>query len=283
MSNWRLTVYRIIERLGLDWLVLLAGKPAFEDPPSPYPTTFLEIRKKFGDLRDTEKLDDALGYCTGLLNREEKRLDKIEAKAFTLIRITSIATGLITGLTGLFLSQEQITSAWLLILILYVLAIASLLFTIFLANKVVTVGDYWSTYPSANDIFKLSNATLHYVRRERVVSLFYSFAQNQRMVNRKATFLRGAQHWFKNALTLLLTLTLTLLLALYIPFRLSTSTPAGTSAPTVTPSPIQPTIVPTDTPQSSFTPTVVVPTNTPVVQPAATIQPSPTFTYTLTP
>jgi len=50
---------KVIERLGLDWFVILVGKPAFEDAPLPYFITLSEARERFGDL-EGEKLDDAL-------------------------------------------------------------------------------------------------------------------------------------------------------------------------------------------------------------------------------
>jgi hypothetical protein len=284
MSEQWLAVHKAIERLGLDWFVILIGKPAFEDAPLPYPTSLAEIRGKFGELKEKEKLDDAIEYCSGLLKREDDRSDKIESKAFTLIGITGIAAGFITGFAGLLLDRGKITSAWVLIpaAVLYTLVVISLMWSIFLAVKVVTVGDYWFTYPSANDILRLSNASLHYVKRERAASLFYSFAQNHRVVNRKATFLGGAQLWFRNSIILLLPLTL--LLALYIPFK-SSAPASGASAPTVGPSPVQPTTAPTDTlqPTPAPTATVAVPTNTPITTPTATTRPRPTTVVTLTP
>lgn len=283
MSKLRLTARKAIERLGLDWFVLLIGKPAFEDAPIPYPATLSEIREEFGDLRDKEKLDDAIEYCNGLLKREEDRSDKVESKAFKLIGITGIATGFITGFAGLLLGQEHITSAWVLVFatVLYVLVVISLLWTIFLAVKVVIVGDYWFTYPAADDILKLSNATLHYVKRERAASLYYSFARNRRVVNRKATFLDGAQLWFKHSIALLMALTL--LLALYTPLK-SFVPATGVSTPTVGPTTtVQSTVAPTDTPRPIPTPTAIVPTDTAMATPTATVRPSPTITITLAP
>jgi hypothetical protein len=282
MSEQRPTVSRIIEHLGLDWFVLLVGKPAFEDAPLPYPATLSEIREKFDGLRDKEKLDDAIEYCTGLLEREEKRSDKVESKAFTLIGITGIATAFITGFAGLLLDRGKINSAWVLIpaAVSYILVVISLMWTIFLAVKVVTVGDYWFTYPSANDILKLSNASLSYVRRERAASLFYSFAQNYRVVNRKATFLGGAQLWFRNSIVLLLFLSL--LLAVCAP--LMPAPASGVLTPTIGPgATVQPTTAPTDTPQPTSTPTMVVPTDTSTVTPLMTVQPGPTMTATRAP
>lgn len=273
---------KIIERLGLDWFVILIGKPAFEDAPLPHPVTLREARERFRDL-DGEKLDDALEYCNALLEREGDRSDKIESKAFTLIGITGIATAFITGFAGLLLDREKVALIPVLLVAaaLYVLVVLALMFTIYLAVKVVMVGDYLITYPSANDIFELSEASLQYVRRERAASLIYSFAQNHQVVNRKVTYLGGAQLWFRNSVVLLLALTL--LLALYAPFKPSTPAP-GTPMPTVEPPvTVQPRAVPTDTLQPTPTLTMVVPTDTPTATPTATVGSSPTITVTLAP
>jgi hypothetical protein len=283
MPDQQPVISRMVERLGLDWFVLLIGKPAFEDSPLPYPATLSEVREKLGDLRDKEKLDDAVEYCAGLLKREEDRSDKVESKAFTLIGIAGIAAGFITGFAGLLLDQGKLASTWVLIpaAVLYVLVVISLIWTIFLAVKVVTVGDYKFTYPSANDVFELSSASLCHVKRERAASLFYSFAQNHQVVNRKATFLSGAQLWFRNSIFVLLAMTL--LLALYAPFSVSGS-PIETSVPTVGPTvTVQPMTIPTSVLLATATPSAVVPTDTPATMTTAITQPSPVITVTLTP
>lgn len=273
---------KVIERLGLDWLVILIGKPPFEDAPLPYPMSLKEARERFGDL-EGEKLDDALEYCGELLTREDDRSDKIESKAFRFIGITGIAAGFIAGFPALLLDREKLALIPVLLVVagLYVPVVLSLMFTIYLAVKVVTVGDYVFTYPSASDIFELSEASLQYVKRKRAASLFYSFAQNHGVANRKATYLGGAQLWFRNSVVLLLVLTL--LLALYTPLKSSAPAP-GVSMPTVGLTvTVQPTATPNNTLQPTLTPTVVVPTDTQIAVPTATVLPSPTITLTPTP
>lgn len=263
---------KLFESLGLDWFVILFRKPDFEDAPLPYPDTISDICDKLDIVSDEEKLDDALEYCTGLLKREENRSDKVESKAFTLIGITGIATGFIIGFAGLLLDRGKIASMPVLIVaaLLYNSVAISLMWTIFLAMKVVTVGAYRFTYPSANDIFMLSDSSLCYVKRERAVSLFYSFVQNVRIVNRKATYLGGAQLWFRNSIILLLVLTL--VLALNIVIDALTQAPI-ISAPTSIPVPTRtrqpsPTLTPTPThiPASTLT-------MTPLPSPTNTLQP----------
>jgi hypothetical protein len=263
-----------IERTGLDWFVLLIGKPAFVEDSLPYPTTLKEIREKFGDLTEKEKLKDAMEYCAILLDREEKRSDKVESKAFTLIGITGIAAGFIIGFAGLLLDQGKIPSDLVLVLaaVLYILVVLSLMWAIFLSVKVVTVGDYTYTYPSANDIFDLADSPLQSVQKERAASLFFSFVQNHRVVNRKATFLNGSQLWFRNSIFLLLLLTL--LLAFYIPFKANMPVTGATLAPITATRTLTPTkaITVTSTPPS-ITPTAELNRNYPVAPPSGTVQP----------
>lgn len=252
----------MVEQIGLDWFILLAGKPAFEDVPPPHLSELSEIRQEFSDLTGDEKLDYAIHYCESLLKREDERSDKIESKAFTLIGITGTATGFITGFASLLLTQGKFRSDRILIaaIILYILVVISLMWTIYLAVQVVIVGGYWFTYPSGDDILKLPNASLSYIKRERVASLFYSLVQNTRVVNRKATFLGGAQLWFRNSIVLLLVLTL--LLAVYAFFV--SGVPANTPAPTAT-LPLTP-------------PLTLAPTN--AARPAAATETSPSSTST---
>ncbi len=251
MAKQQLTTRRIVETLGLDWLVMLIGRPAFTEAPSPNPFTFADIRTKFGYLQDDAKLDDAIAHCTKLLEREDSRVDKIESKAFTLIGTTSIAAGFITGFAGLLLDRGKIDSPPILIAVavLYILIAFSLIWTVHLARKVVSVPDYKFTYPSANDIFALAHDSIQDVKRERTISLFYSFASNRRIADRKATYLSGAQTWFRNSIVLLVILALVLALLALLPRTTSASNIApglpttGTALPGVINTPQPATIV----------------------------------------
>jgi hypothetical protein len=261
MKQAREEMIDLVERLGLDWLVVLIGRPAFQDAALPYPETISEVRAKFSGLVDGAKIDDAVDYCSGLLKREEERSDKIESKAFTLIGITGIAAGFITGFASLLLDRGKMAfvPALVVAVLLYIFVVVSLMMTIFLAVKVVTVLDYRFTYPSANDVFELPKLPLADVKIERAASLFYSFSRNVRVVNRKATYLGGAQLWFRNSIVLLLLLTL--LLGLYAPVNLL-FVPNTTVTPT-------PNLVPsaTETPHSISTPTSIAPTHTSFTMP----------------
>lgn len=252
----------LIEKLGLDWLPLIIGRRPFQIETPDAQSRQSEIRASFSGL-DNKKVEEALAYCDGLVKREDERATKIESKAFTLIGITGIATAFITGFAGLLLDRGKIDSLPVLMLATfgYVLTVASLIFTIYLALKVVTVGDYKFTYPSASDILKLATQDIDDLRRDRAVALLVSYEQNATTVNYKATFLGGAQLWFRNSIALLSCLTI--VLAIYAPFTsfaraggLVPQTP--TLAPTLTTT-SRPTVVPSPTATSTAT---MLPTRT---------------------
>ena len=77
-------IERLIEVTGLDWLVMLVGKPAFSDAPVPFPTDMAEITSKFAGLTEDNKIDDAVNYCAQRLRVEEGRCDKMESKVTAL-------------------------------------------------------------------------------------------------------------------------------------------------------------------------------------------------------
>jgi hypothetical protein len=141
---------------------------------------------------------------------------------------------------------------------------------------VVAVGNYRFAYPGADDIFRLSDAALEFVKRERVIDLFYSFANNSKLVNRKATYLRFAQVWFRNSIIVLILMTFVLASSYALRSQIALVN-------NVAPLPTQTaTITATQTPTPTLTPTATYsPSATVTSSPSATIRPS--LTATLTP
>jgi hypothetical protein len=270
---------KVIEGLGLDFLLILVGRLPFEDAPLPYPRKFSEVRAKFDSLEDEKKLDDAVAYCAELLKREEDRADKIESKASSLIGFIGVTSTFIIGFATLVAGSVKLNSfTTLLVAALLILASLALMLTIYLAMQVVHVGNYKFTYPSANDIFAITGSSLAVVKQERAASLFYSFAQNTRLVNRKASFLQGAQIWFRNSIFLLLILTVCLAI-LYITFGPNNQTPVIPTPTILSTLAIPPSTTLTATAtiiSPTFTQTIPTPTTT------NTITPTPTLNMTMT-
>lgn len=262
MSDPKHIFAKFFEDSGLDWIpLILCGK----EPPDgqlPYPSSMPEIQKQFTSLTDETKLDYALEQCDDLVKREEDRADKIESKAFTLTGASGIAVSLIVGFAGLLLDQAPRRSPFIvLVAVFFILVVVALMLTLYLALKVVRISAY--TYPSPDDIFGLSTTSIKVVKRERVSSLFYSFAQNTKLDNRKGTYLIGAEIWFKNSITLLMCLTLLLgVNAIFEPFGSvqtgivvqPTPTTSIQNSPVPTPSPVVTTTNMPPPPVSTMTP-----------------------------
>lgn len=260
MPNPRSFFLRLYENTGLDWMpLILKGQKL---PNSPLPRTMPQIREKFVHVTDDSVLDSALEQCNGLMKREEDRIDKIESKAFTLTGASGIVASFIVGFAGLLLDQTQAKSIHIIIIaLLYIVVAVSLMMTMYLALKVVMISTF--IYPSAEDVFNIVTISPQEVKRERIVSLFYSSECNMQLANRKGTYLIGAETWFRNSISLLLCLAL--FLGGYtlikppvsigsIPQPMSTSIVQPTSVPIATLPPIVISVSPVGTPLSTVTP-----------------------------
>ena len=266
MPRLRARLTAVSEAFGLDWLLVLAGKSPFKDPPLYDTATIAQIRERFGDMRGGKKLDDAVAHCTALVKREEERSEAIESKAFTLTATAGIAASFIVAFGSLLLDRAKLDNTPLLWItaIFYILAVLALVLTVYVALRVVRVGDYVFAYPSPEDIFVLSTGTLADVKLERAASLYYSYVRNLAVVNRKASYLQGAQLWFRNSVVLLLVLAFTLATyALLRPSSPSAAPVAPIPAVTVT---VQASAAPSITPQPLPTAT---PAAAPTTQPAS--------------
>ena len=270
---------KMIDFLGLDWFVLLWGKQPFEDGPSLYPTNPEEIEQRFGDLKGN-KLDDALEFSQELVERERDRLQTIEAKAFAVIGIASGATGFLGWFISLVFERNNSVSNWDLMAIVFlylfiIVCVMSLIWTIYLATCVVKPFGYQFKSPFASDIFELKEKPVEYVRKQRAVSLFYSFVRNQIEVNKKVTYLNGAFTWLRNSIVLLLIIIV--FIAFYLPVKWGMSPVAKNPTPTLAVTSI---VTPTYT--LSPSPTVTIPIITLTSTPTKTPNPIPTSTQTPT-
>jgi hypothetical protein len=245
--------------IGLDWLGILVGKPPFTPQADRTSISVKEIRELLGDIKSEEKILHAEEYCNSLLRREDERLDKVEGKAITLLSVTGIATGLITGFVGFILEPLIPIPKPLLILILF-LIVLSLLMTILLSTKVITVGTF--AHPSVEDLFLLASSCIEDVKLEYIASMYYSYKKNCGVINDKVAYLIGALNWFRNSIILLLILAIIMALCMiFSPNYVNTETIAPSLSPTfyqfstnTTVSTYTPTIKPSITPIPSKTP-----------------------------
>jgi hypothetical protein len=263
-----MNVRKWLEIIGLDLIPYAIGLFTFINDASLEGMKLGGIYEKVQGL-DLKKVEDALSYTKGLLDEESTRGEKIDSKAFNLIGVTAISTAFVTGISSL-LPKGNHTIAFLIILaLLYLTIVFSLTFTILLSSRVVRVGNYSYSVPEVTDVFKMKSQSLLEAKKERLASYVYCYSKNYRVNNVKASYLMGAQLWFRNSMIAFLLLAFILIPLFFsktsngsqqiaTPAIVATYTyqgaPVNLSTPTSSPTlfVVQPTciILPTETPTS---------------------------------
>lgn len=181
-----------------------------------FPSSLKEIREKI-KTDDEGKINEFLDYCSDLVDMEEERKSTIESKATTLTGVSGLASSVIFGFGGFIFDKikglDKLTIFF--VTILYLLLSFCLVKSIFYSIKALKFQKY--TYPDANDIFLLSDKPVVEVKKERAISLFYSYVKNIEVNNNKGTFLLIAQESFRNSVFLLAIISVTL--GFYIFFK----------------------------------------------------------------
>ncbi|MBU1700010.1 MAG: hypothetical protein KJ970_03435 [Candidatus Eisenbacteria bacterium] len=226
---------KIIENLALDWIPILIGyQPVpIEDPDDIISQS--EAQNKFKTFDDKDKIEEALDYCTGLVELGDCRLKRIESKAMTMVGFTGVAAGLVTGIGILSMTTNGLKplAVSLVSALCYIFTITCFFISIYLALKVLAISDYKFVTPDPADIFHLSDKPLNIVKIERAATLYYSYHRNEQLLNEKGTYLIGAQRWFRNAIVLLLILACSYVLSSF-QFNISRSAPSNTNINRIT-------------------------------------------------
>ncbi|MGD0857292.1 MAG: hypothetical protein ABSA18_16085 [Dehalococcoidia bacterium] len=218
---------KFLEILGIDLFPYAIGLSKFEDD-APLEQAKLEDIQKQVQGFDQNKMDDALNYTKGLFDEESARGEKIESKAFSLISVTAISAAFITGVSSLLPKGYHTIASLIILAVLYLLIVFSLTLTILLASKVVVVGPYKYSAPDVADVIKMNSQALLETRKERLAIYLYCCSKNNQLHNVKASYLMGAQLWFRNSIIVFLFLALIL-----VPFVFSNTN--DNSQPLVTP------------------------------------------------
>jgi len=227
----------ILEALGLSLLPELFGRRVFPDWPPKSTRTCTETLQSLCAGGPVSPGD--AGYieerCKSLYETTNLRIDAIQQKASNLIGITGISVTLTSGLGGLLLAQSPSLRPPLPAVLagLFALTAFSFLFAVFLALRVIAVGhhNYEFMEPSAEDIFKIPSADLSLARIEHGASLLASHLNNSRVADRKASYLIGAQLWFRNAVMLTVLVSISIACASVLPRSTGSSIPTGTPTP----------------------------------------------------
>lgn len=189
---------KLSELLGVDLIPYAFGLTEFDENKSNKPFTYKDIKEQIQGLGD-KKLDDALNYSKELLNEESARGEKIESKAFSLIGVTGISTAFVTGISSLLPKANLTTFLLILLALSYVFVVISLTLTILLAFKVVVVGKYKYFTPDIFDVYKMESISLLETKKDRLTTYLSCYDNNSKIHNIKASYLIGAQLWFRNS------------------------------------------------------------------------------------
>lgn len=213
-----------------------------------------ELLKKFDDSKakyNDEQLKSILDNFYASQNEENNRLDKIEAKANSLLGFTGIAATLVLGISAISDESNLIS------LILRVAVGICFLVSILLAIQATQIGRYQFARPNIDNLWDFTNKSDKFVWQEQAYDILYSYLINRHWINDKASLVIGAQIWLRNAIILLLVLSISMAL-LPADRVVTTQNVPGT---TITPSP-------TVTVVQSATPTMVTMTSTAITVPA---------------
>jgi len=267
--NW-LTSF--LDTTGLDWIPIIFDETKFPEYPRPTVERHKEIQAQTADLAD-EVVDEIVVYYEKLFENDDKRASTIESKAFSLMGITGIASSFIIGFAQFLLTNNSFPSIIrIVVMVLYSLIGGSLLITLLLARKAIVIGKYNFMAPDPLDRLELKKTNRNDIYRQYAADLLRSYENNLALINDKATYVRGAQDWFRNAILLLFILSM--VFTIYLLFRpnldvqvtpqpipvfvvtvTSTPTYTPTYTPTLTPAPTS-TSTPLATPTSSIPPTL---------------------------
>jgi hypothetical protein len=160
-----------------------------------------DISKKIARIK-SENLDEAIKHSQMLYLKEEERGDTIEAKANSLIGNISISTGLITGLAGLIVVNNQIFPFFIdiVLIAIYLVIGFSIIISVLWGIRTINVGEYKYTVPDIEDVYKFDILTKEKIKREQISTYIYCCLRQRNLFNTKANRLITSQKWFRVAI-----------------------------------------------------------------------------------
>ena len=265
-----MNISRLLEITGIDLLPYAFGSKKIDCGATIEPTKLKGFGKSENDF-DTDQLDEALNFSKSIVDEETARGEKIESKAINLMGITGISAAFITGVSSL-LPKGNLPISWLIVLaIIYLSIVGSLTLTILLAARVITVGKYMRL--NITNVFDMNTQKPSEIKRGRLNDYLQCYANNSKVHNEKASYLIGAQLWFKNSVFAFLVLSISLIPILFI--NNSTKNPtleAIIVTPALLPNTQENLPLPTiDLIETKIQPTLTYkPSNTPTAKPTVT-------------
>jgi len=233
---------QIMEYFALDWLPILVDERKFPTDDGYDAKLDVSFKEQGGELKG-DALKVVINELEKLRDTEEKRLDTIESKAFSLISLTGLASTFAIGLIEFNISDHPYPQWFRIVtLILYAMIGFCFIITTVLARRAIHVGRRPFMAPDIANLWTLNQHNGDEVYQGHAASLLKSYMHNRAVINDKATYVRGAQDWFRN--------TVVLLFLVPIIFGSAALVPAFQVTTTATPNVL---IIVTNTP--TFTPT----------------------------
>jgi hypothetical protein len=187
-----------VDELGLPSLKLLVGAP----PPAPPAPETIDVRQTVRKITDDEQLADALRTGEAFLLQEDERDARIEGKAASLLAATGLSATIMLSALGLLKDTLRPHDGWPVRVALFsFVAVALLSFgvALVLALRVIETGRFKRMEPDPCDVLKSAGQHARDRKCELIWDRFHSAERNRDMINGKATYLIGAQIWFRNA------------------------------------------------------------------------------------
>lgn len=269
----------LLEATGLDWLPVIVNPQKLPTHHGISPEALHQLHQQIQAI-DANYLDDVVAHLEQLVDEEDKRRLQVEGKATSLISYTAVASSLVIGFTQFNVGTNALV--WFLrlpVTFLYICLALAFVITVVLATHAIKIATF--QYPEPYDMLRMRDFNRDTIRKQRASSLLNAYTHNQVIVNKKITYVRGAQDWFRNAVLILVLLLGVLAFSLAInpslatlpmerPLRVILVTPTPLPSPmlpatsTLTPEATS-TLVPLMLPRVEQSPTT--PTDAPTVTP----------------
>ena len=264
-------IRNLLHITALDWIPIMLNDGKLEGPSLPSTARINDLKEQLTNA-DSESLKEISSFSNDLVNKEDQRRLQIESKANSLIGITGLAAGFITGFAQFSLNSDHYLGGYRISLsILYVLIGFALLSTIIIARRATIVDKYAYIEPLPQDMLAIRKWSRDILIRNHTAKMMYSSEYNAALNNRKATYVIGAQDWFRNSIVLLLILLLFLAFGPLakgaepdtqpLPIIIVTSQPAPSATPfptkTSSPAPSVTALTPSRQPHMTSTPAII--------------------------
>lgn len=263
MTRFKDKLSGFLNTTGLIWLPIVISERYYK-PHSRLDSDLTDGFEAHHAKLNSEQIKEVVQELSRLMIDEEKRQDKIESKALSLMGFIGLSSAFVIALVTLVGNVQYPTPLRQVIVVVYALILISLMLTIVLAIKAIRVGKYSFMSPYVGNIWQRSGKNEVAYHRDQARDLLKSYIYNRAIINDKAEFVSGAQDWFRNTILLLMFLTILIVITPLQPTSVSNA-----SGNVISATPYFPTLTQTFT----ASPTVTTPTPSKTLTPIITPRP----------